>query len=552
MKKQIVETVIFLLILFIGLPSIGFCAEQIEKQVKIKPTPLSFLKTSGQNIVNEKGNIIILKGVNLGGWLVPEGYLLKFEGKFDRPWTINELVVGLIGENEAEKFWEDYRKNYITETDIKEISALGFNHIRVPFHYNLFIPEDSPDAWRTDGFKLLDELINWCAKYGLYVILDMHCAPGGQTGDNIDDSAKNQPDLWRDDSNKQKTINVWRRIAEHYKNNTTVMGYDLLNEPLPAEFSQYNEELVPLYRKIVSAIRKVDRKHIIFLEGANWANNFKMFPEPFDSNVVYSFHKYWDEVDKHNIQPYLKLAKKHNVPLYCGETGENNNQWYYKFIQLLEDYNIGWCFWPWKKVASESGIYSINKPAGYEAIINYTKGRKKPSVAQAQTALDEFLINLKLENCVENGAVVQSLLKTIPAKVEAENFGFLGEGVSYHDSDKKNEGKGYRRSDGVDIEAYAYNVGWIASGEWMKYDINNLQDGKFDIEFKVASAIDGSQFALEIDDDDVTGPITVSNTGGWYDWQIVTVKDVEIPKGRHKVKLHAIVGGFNIDWFKFK
>lgn len=556
MKRQIIGKVIFSLILFVTVVLMAYCAKPTDEQgaqkSEIELPSGGFLRTSGKNIVDEKGNIVILRGVNLGGWLVPEGYILRFEGRYDSPRTINELIVDLVGENDAKKFWEEYRKNYIAEVDIETIAALGFNHLRVPFHYNLFLSEDGQGVGNEKGFELLDNLIYWCGKYGLYVVLDMHCAPGGQTGTNIDDSMDNQPNLWMDDLNKQKAVDIWRRIAERYKDNTTLIGYDLLNEPIPSEFSQYNEQLIPLYKRIVSAIREVDNNHIIFLEGANWASNFKIFPELFDSNVVYSFHKYRDEVDQHSIQPYLSLAERHNVPLWCGETGENNNQWYYSITQLFEDYNIGWCFWTWKKVESNSGVYSVKKPAGYDAIIRHTKGGPKPSKAEAQKALSEFITNLKLKNCIKNRAVVQSLLKTIPGTVQAEDFGFLGEGVSYHDSNKKNEGKNYRRSEGVDVEAYAYNVGWIESGEWMKYDINNLEDRKFDMEFKVASAVDGGQFRLEIDGKDVTGPITVGNTGDWYNWEIITVKDIKISKGRHEVELYAINGGFNVDWFRFK
>lgn len=553
MKMQARKTIIFFLTLFVaGALTVAYAEPIGEQETTIELTHVGFLKASGRNIVDEKGNAVILRGVGLANWLVPEGYMLKFEGKYDRPRTINELIVDLVGENDAREFWSAYRKNYIAEIDIKTIATLGFNHIRVPFHYNLFVPEDSPSAWEGDGFKLLDDLIDWCGKYGLYVILDMHCAPGGQTGANIDDSVNDQPRLWMDETNKQKTVDVWRRIAEHYKDNPTVIGYDLLNEPIPSQFSQYNEQLIPLYKRIVSAIREVDNKHIIFLEGADWANNFRVFPEPFDSNVVYSFHRYVGKVNKYDVRPYLRLAEKHNVPLWCGEIGENNNQWYYTCMQLFEDYNIGWCFWPWKKVRSNSGIYSIEKSAGYDAIIRYTEGGPKPPRAEAQRALDGFLTNLELENCVENSAVVQSLLKTIPSTVQAENFGFLGEGVSYHDSDKINEGKGYGRSEGVDVEAYAYNVGWTEAGEWLKYDINNPKDRKFEIEFKVASSVGGASFRLEIDDEDVTGPITVDGTGDWYDWVIITVKDIEISEGRHKVKLYVIDGEFNIDWFRFK
>ncbi|MDP3786790.1 MAG: cellulase family glycosylhydrolase [Candidatus Omnitrophota bacterium] len=543
------------LVILIGIFAVLYADDVPQEETIPEAVPKSFLKTSRRNIVDGKGNAIILRGVNLGGWLVPEGYILKFEGKYDRPRTIDGLIVDLIGEEKAKEFWSAYRKKYIAEKDIETIASLGFNHVRVPFHYNLFISEDDPGAWKEDGFEILDDLINWCSEYGLYVILDMHCAPGGQTGANIDDSIDDQPDLWTSDLNKQKTVDVWRKIAERYKDNTTVIGYDLLNEPIASKFPKYDNEkdLIPLYKAIVSAIREVDSNHIIFLEGSNWGNNFKKFPEPFDSNVVYSFHKYWDKTDKNSIKDYLRLAEKHNVPLWCGETGENNNQWYYACMQLFEDYNIGWSFWAWKKVESESGIYSIKKPAGYDAIIHYTKsGSKKPAVKQPQETLDEFIDNLSIENCRYNPKVVQGLLKTIPMTVETEDFGYLGEGVSYHDAGKTNEGKSYRRSEGVDVEISSYNVGWTESGEWLKYDIYSPADKKYNIEFRVASAVDESQFRLEIDDKDVTGPMTVENTGGWSEWKIITREGIEISKGRHKVRLYVIKGGFNIDWFRFK
>lgn len=536
----------------IGISTVSY-ARDIQKETTPEP-PQGFLKVSGKNIVDEKGNVVILRGVNLGGWLVPEGYILKFEGRYDRPRTINELIIDLIGDEKAKEFWLAYRKNYITEKDIKEIVTLGFNSVRVPFHYNLFISKDNSGVWKEDGFELLDDLINWCSKYGCYVILDMHCAPGGQTGANIDDSMDDHPHLWTDVLNQQKTIDIWRELSKRYKDNATLIGYDLLNEPIATKFSEYNNEkdLSPLYKAIISAIREVDNNHIIFLEGSSWATNFNKFPKPFDSNVVYSFHRYGGKVDKHGIQSYLSLAKKHNVPLWCGETGENNNQWHYTFTQLLQDYNIGWCFWTWKKVESDSGVYSIKKPADYDAIICYTKGGPKPSPKQALGTLDKFINNLRLKNNLYNYKVVGSLLKTIPNTIEAEDFGFLGEGASYHDSNKTNEGKSYRRSEGVDIETYGYNVGWTEDGEWIKYDIYNPRDRKFNIEFKVASAVDGGQFRLEIDDEDVTGPIAVKNTGGWYEWKVLTKRNVKISKGHHKVRLYVIEGGFNIDYFTFK
>lgn len=516
------------------------------------PAARGFLKVSGTSIVDEAGNKVLLRGVNLGGWLLPEGYLMKFEGGFDRPRKINKLIIDLCGEEYAKQFWGEYRANYTTEDDIRRIAELGFNHVRVPFNANLFISEDEPPQWKDEGFELIDKVVGWCSKYGIYAILDMHGAPGGQTGANIDDCKNDKPELFTNPSDQQKTVDLWVKLAERYKNNPTVAGYDLLNEPIATQHSKHIPALVPLYRKIVEAIRAVDSRHIIFLEGANWANNFGSFPEPYDSNVAYSFHKYWDQVSPGAISNYTSISKKHNVPLWCGEFGENSNEWYGSATRLFEDFGIGWCFWPWKKVASDSGCYSIRKPAGYDAVIAYTKGGVRPDAATAKAAFDGLLINMKLQNCEYNEGVVVALLKSLPMTLEAEDIGFLGEGVSYHDTSKANEGKAHRTGDGVDIQPIGYNVGWLDSGEWIGYDVFSPEDRPYTFSFRIASPEGKGKFRLEIDGKDLTGPIAVEKTAGWNNWAVVTRENVSIPAGRHQLKFVVIEGGFNIDWLRFE
>ena len=528
--------------------------EPISKEpVSRVPAANGFLKTSGTDIVDEQGNKVILRGVNLGGWLLPEGYLLKLEGGYDRPRMIDKLIIELAGEDYAKTFWPAYRASYISEDDIRAIAGLGFNHVRIPFNANLFISEDDPPQWKEEGFQLLDNVVGWCSKYGIYAIFDMHGAPGGQTGTNIDDSKNNRPELYTNPADQQKTIDLWAKIAARYKDNPSVAGYDLLNEPIATQFSQHIPALVPLYRRMIEAIRAVDSRHIIFLEGANWANNFGSFPpEPLDANVVYSFHKYWDQVNPGSISPYTSLSKKLNVPLWCGEFGENNNGWFSSCTRLFEDFRIGWCLWPYKKVDSNSGVYSIPKPNGYDAVIAYTKGGVKPDTASARAAFDGLLNNMKLQNCSYNEGVIKALLKTLPATIEAEDIGFLGEGGSYHDTSEVNEGKSLHPSEGVDIQAVGYAVGWLEPGEWIGYDVTGLEDHSYAFSFRIASPDGKGKFRLELDGKDITGPIMVGKTGGWNNWAVVTRENVAIPAGSHQLKLVVIEGGFNIDWLKFE
>jgi endoglucanase len=194
---------------------------------------VTFLRTRGQDMVDEGGRKVLLQGVGLGNWMLPEGYMWRFMGQADRPRKIEKVVSDLIGPEKAARFWSEFRKNYITEADIARIADLGFNSVRPALNARLFLTEGDNAAYVEEGFQLLDQLVDWCGKHNVYVILDMHGAPGGQTGANIDDSPNDQPELFTDRKNQDRLVDLWVRIATRYKDKATVAGYDLLNEPLP-------------------------------------------------------------------------------------------------------------------------------------------------------------------------------------------------------------------------------------------------------------------------------------------------------------------------------
>ena len=145
----------------------------------------------------------------------------------------------------------------MTREDIRFIARTGANTIRVPFHYKLFTDEDYMGLKADqDGFRRLDDVIGWCRESGLYVILDMHDAPGGQTGDNIDDSY-GYPWLFESEASQQLFCDIWRRIAKYYRNEPVVLGYDLINEPIAPYFddmAELNKLLEPLHKRVTAAI----------------------------------------------------------------------------------------------------------------------------------------------------------------------------------------------------------------------------------------------------------------------------------------------------------
>ena len=211
---------------------IGICVSAQSK---------GFIRCEGKNFIDAKGKVFIPKGINLGNWLNPEGYMFHFEDVSSFR-LIDNTFKELLGADEARKFWKIFRDNYITKEDIHFIKSLGLNHIRVPFNFKFFLVEDHPEIYLEEGFKRLDDVIKWCREENLYVLLDLHAAPGGQTGDNIDDSWS-YPFLFESEDAQQITIAFWKKLASRYKNDKIVIGYDLLNEPIP-HFYENKEDLI--------------------------------------------------------------------------------------------------------------------------------------------------------------------------------------------------------------------------------------------------------------------------------------------------------------------
>ena len=377
-----------------------------------------FVSTRVKEFVSPDGKPLLLRGINLGNWLLPEGYMFKFKTT-NSPRLIQTAINELVGEDEARKFWKTYRDNYITQADIRFIKQSGFNSVRIPFNYRLFVTDGTVPRLDGPGYELLDRVVSWCRSEGLYVILDMHAAPGGQTGDNIDDSFA-YPFLFESAESQELTVNLWAKIATRYRNEPAVIGYDLLNEPIAHYFdtASLNPKLEPLYRRIVSGIREVDRNHIIFLGGAQWDSNFKVFGSPFDPKLAYTFHKYWMTVNQDAIQEYLTFRDRYNVPVWMGESGENTDEWIESFRKLLEAKNIGWCFWPYKKLDATSCIVSINVPDDWAMIVDFVDGprksfeevrKRRPPKEKVQKALNDYLERINFANCRINSGYLKAL-----------------------------------------------------------------------------------------------------------------------------------------------
>ena len=372
--------------------------------------PGGFVGVSGRDFIAPDGQVLRLRGVNLGFWLEPESYPMGITPDY-RPSEYFNLFANLVGPDEARDFWRTYQDNFITRDDIQYLKRIGINSVRLPFDYRLFADEYFLGSTRQRGFELLDRAVGWCREAGIYVVLDMHCAPGTQGGWSTDDGYL-KPWLFEDNGerSRRQLIDIWVSIARHYAEEPTVLGYDLLGEPITqfCDTKRLNPRLEPLYKRVVAGIRKVDGEHIIFLEGAFWARNFDIFGPPFDPKLAYSTHLYNSTDEYCSLQYFIDFGKSHNVPVWLGEFGENDAAWVGQTRRACEENHISWCLWPIKKMDNDHDLLQITQPAGFDQIQKFlnasfptldAKIKAAPDYAVASKALKEYLVNCRFANC---------------------------------------------------------------------------------------------------------------------------------------------------------
>jgi endoglucanase len=388
----------------------------------LKSRVSGFVYANGKKIYNGRGEEILLRGPGLGNWLLPEGYMwgfknLKNKDRVDRPRRIEQLLIELAGKEYTEKFWKDFQENYITEKDIIAISDAGFNSLRIAVNSRVLIEDGISNELVENGFKLIDRCLDWCEKHSIYAIIDLHGAPGGQTGANIDDCIDDMPRLFMDQFSYNKCIILWKAIAQRYKDREIIAAYDLLNEPLQPLHFAYKEKLMDFYTDVIKEIRYIDKRHMLSIEGAKWATDTEIFERHYDDNMIIHFHRYWCPPDENAYEEFLALSEKLNAPLWLGESGENSIQWYGTMFPLAIKLNVSWNFWPWKRMCTDNPtICEITSPKGWDKILNYIDGGNHPGYEECQTILNEYIENIKFENLTYRKDVVKALIS------EYENY----------------------------------------------------------------------------------------------------------------------------------
>ncbi len=435
-----------------------------------------YLHSDGRWMKNGAGEKIVLRGWAAGNWMNPEGYMVDgIPGmygftdmggglinniRFDRQRTIDYGVRELAGSEYRKTFWQRWYRAYLGEDDIRLLADMGYNSIRLPLESGGFLFEEPGIHFNEDTFAMLDRVLDLCEKYGLYAILDLHGAPGGQSGVSCDNGIDNQPHMFTEPESRERTIILWEEFARRYRDRWIVGAYELLNEPVsPPTLRGMSGELRSFYEDTIARVRSIDKKHMFIIEPPAFAHDMAFFDRGFDpecGNWAYSVHMYNFNPEMRDLYQYLEPSRRLGVPVWIGE-GKGDPAAMAVFYEMAERFGVGYnlfCFKSMGKVTGDKtpdAMLSYPAPEGWDRIAEYIEhGGPRPSYEESQKILDAWIEAGRFENCTVDPDMANYSLRrqgiTIPAagydSREGSFSGTWNEGNIY----------GYRAEDRIKME----------------------------------------------------------------------------------------------------
>ncbi|RAH71728.1 glycoside hydrolase family 5 protein [Aspergillus aculeatinus CBS 121060] len=340
------------------------------------------LKVKGNQVVDNNGDEVLLRGAAIGGWANMENFITGFPGHESQHRAAMRKV---LGPEKYEFFFDRWLEYFFTEADAKFYAELGLNCLRIPFNFRHLEDDMNPRVLKESGFKHLDRVIDLCAKEKIYTILDMHTTPGGQNPDWHADNPTSYAAFWDYKDHQDRTVWLWEQIAARYKANPWVAGYNPLNEPCDPE----HVRLPAFYERIEKAIRQVDPDHILWLDGNTFSMEWKGFDKVLP-NCVYSIHDYASmgfptgqrykgtpEQKQHLERSYLRKVEfmnQHGTAIWNGEFGpvyenprveveaDTINEERYNLLgeqlRIYDKYKIHWSIWLYKDIGLQGMIHT--------------------------------------------------------------------------------------------------------------------------------------------------------------------------------------------------
>ncbi len=550
--------------------------EEVPTFTESETDPTGFVRAYEQIIVDPEGFAIQFKGISLGGWMVQEPGMMLADEFAKSPGEYHQKLKSIVGVDNHAKFKQSWLDNFVTRQDIKEMKSIGFNLVRVPMHYELFTlsVEDEPisglTSWVGTGFKLLDDLLSWCAEEGVYVMLDLQAAPGGQSREmSITDYNASRPALFESPDNQYKALVLWQALAYRYSENPWIAGYELLsavnwtfsNDTNATCWEEDNAELQSFYIQAIDAIRAVDQNHMVVINGnCGGSHHTGLWPMD-DKNVVLGFQ---DEGEANFTDQFLRFtnySESYDVPLFF-KPGAYDDTWNAEAVEELEKTQTSWSWWTWKMIGSSASAFTVSATDLYKELVDHLAAA--PSVSTdifAEVLALNATNNTNSTYKAEDGVLaLMSLANNTNLTQCTRNPSFLGSLLGGGGSGCDNAALIYvdpTQPSRVSHDEYCLlqQVGvadegsWLNQGDSASYKVEVGLTGTYEFLFKVSS-MDGSG-GLELVSNGVmlTRIDTLPLTTRRDEWTYVYA-NAPLTQGTQQLEIVSTEAGWTMEWFQ--
>ena len=535
--------------------------------------PLSPLHTSGVHIVDADGNQVRLRGVDVGGWLMMEAWMTPAD-KSGLPdnYKMIQTLDKRFGVATEQRLIKTYQQNWITSQDFDNMKAQGFNFIRLPVWWLNF--ETMDGTWRPDAFEMVDWAVAEAAKRGIYTLIDMHGVVGGESA--VQSAGQEDNTYWKNVDQQKATSAIWTKLADHFKGNPAVMGYDLINEP----FGAGPPDVWPAYARLYKVVRAADPDHIVVMDSTFGNYSYESMPNPAKygwKNLVYEIHEYvfggtGDAVEKGATSRVesVNAHRQWDVPAYIGEfncfgSGATGRDTWWHVLSMYNDNDINWTCWSYKAdhgTGDDSwGLYNPKNPQPPIPDLQKDDAATIEADWKQWTTQNAYALNPMLAGVLRGDeSAYNGVPQPIPGTIALATYDNGGPGVAFDAAGStKNQGAVYR-IDGVGVEATTdptgkggdgHDIGWTTPGNWLRYSMNVEKAGMYDVVIRASSGVDGGVLHLEDGHGvDLSGPIKVAGTGAWQNWVDVKAK-VKLAAGVQVIQLCEDTGGYNLEYASF-
>jgi endoglucanase len=347
---------------------------------------LPWITVTGNQFTDESGATVVLTGYGLGGWMNMENFITGYPGTESQ---LRKTLRNNLGAEGYRRFFDRFLDDFFGEEDARYLASLGANALRIPVNYRHFESDDRPFEIVEDGFAPLDRVIERCARHGVYTIIDLHALPGAQNQHWHSDNPTHWAHFWTHRHFQDRVVRLWEAIAARYADRPEVAGYNPVNEPADPS----GEVIGPFYERVERAIRAVDPRHVLFLDGNRYSTEFDMFTEPM-ANSVYSAHDYalpgiahgarypgttrgrhYDRgVLEETFLRRTEFMRRTGTPIWIGEFGpiytgdaEVDATRYALLrdqLDLYREHGASWSLWTYKDIGMQ-GLVHVRPESGY-------------------------------------------------------------------------------------------------------------------------------------------------------------------------------------------